>query len=521
MGVQLITGYPSSWRAPFSAAEIHLGQGPSNAPSAARAALYTAPKTSAGNWTVNVPVEVRSEQDAITGAGPGSPLHRMIRKHLRINPKGKLYALPYAASSGGGGVATATGTLTFTTTPTAKGLVTAYVCGELVTYSYTTSDTVTTIATGLRDVINQRTHLPVTASNASGVLTITAKIAGASQGDGTVGVLRFRASVTAGTGLAVAASGAALGLGTGTAGADGTTSELSNLTAALAAIPSTHYYYKGFSVWSSADTAVIETHVALQRDPNPGLLCRSFFGYTSTISNASTIAIARNHEGVHMCWQKNSEHDTAELAAWLLAIHQREEQTLATYPGFDGYTNQEILPAYAETDWPTDTDVNDAVTDGICCIRSTTTQANLAMSVTTRSKDTGGTIDDFRATETHRVSGMDYYVDTVLTRWHLNFRSKGFFLKDDPLTSDGNVDLNARGKLPPRTITPSIVKDWLKRINVEMAAIPIFRDAAEWNDSLRVNVDPNNSSRVEVGASGRTIDIAHQATFKFSETSPG
>lgn len=524
MALQAITEYPSSWRAPFVAMELLLGQGPSSASAGPREACYVGPMTSAGTWTAGTLYPINSEADAILGAGVGSPLHRMIRFHLRSNPRGKLYALPYAASSGGSPVAAA-GTITFVGTPTASGLVTVYVAGEQITVSFTTSDTITTIAVAVRDKINAKTWLPVTATAAAGVVTITAKIAGASQGDGTVGVIRYRALVDAGKGITspVATSGAALGLGTGTPGVDGTTTELVNATAALANVVTTRLYYMGFSLWDSTSLTTIKTHMVKKNAPSPGMTGRAFTGYTSTLSAGLTVANNKNSELLHMMWQKNSEHDTAELAAQLVAIHQINEESDSAYPGFDSYSGKgwNLLPAYSVTDWPNEQDKNDAVTGGLCCVQSNVVNASLVMSVTTRSKDSTGLINDFRATETHRVSVMHDFSDTVRLQHYLTFTSKGFKLTDDPKLQDGNVDINAVNALGPKTMCPAKYKPWFIARLKDFSDAEKFQRLTDWIAATRVNIDPQNASRLEVGTSGRTVDILHQTSFRVAETSPG
>lgn len=517
MAVQPIIGYPSSWRAPFSAAEIDLGQGPSSAAAGARKAIYVGPMLPTGTWTAGVIYDISNEQDAIVGAGSGSPLHRLVRKHLRVNPRGGFSVCPYAASSGGGTAATAT--FTFAGTPSGNGLARAWVCGELITQAITSSDTPTTLAAGTVAKINAKNWLPVTATNAAGVITLTAKIIGASQGDGTAGIIRVRCDITAGITTTFVASGAALGLGTGAVGTDGSTAENTNLTAALANLANVRYYYMGFSVWSAAAIALIKTHVANKSNPSPGLRSRAVVGTTGTISATVTLANTPNFERIHFAWQKNPEHDTAELAAWLLANTQKWEETDSAFSGFDGLSDSEILPTYSAADYASDTDLDTAARNGICAIQSTPTKAFLSMHVSTRSKDSTGAIDDFRATETHRMSVMDDFVDTVLLNYNLTFKTTGFKLFDDPKNADGTINLNA--PIPPKVLTPSRFASWLcKRID-EFADAAKFQRRQEWKDSVRVNIDPLNSSRLEVGASGRTIDLLHQATFRFSETSPG
>src|SRR4051812_38265972 len=107
MAEQPITGFPSSWRAPFTAVEILFGQGPSTAASGPRDACYVAPMTASGLGTAGTLYRISNEQDAVRYAGAGGPLHRLVRMHLKVNPRagGKLYILPYAATSGGSPVA--------------------------------------------------------------------------------------------------------------------------------------------------------------------------------------------------------------------------------------------------------------------------------------------------------------------------------------------------------------------------------------------------------------------------------
>lgn len=484
--------------------------------------MYVGPKTSTGTGTVNTVYEVRNEKQASDLFGPGSPLHRSIRMHFLSWKGGKVSAVAYAASSGGS-PGTATATITFSSAITGSGTATVYVCGQQFTAAYATTGsttTVTNVAAAIASAINAATWLPLTASPSAGVVTLTAKIAGASQGDGTIGVYRLRASVSSGTGIAVATSGAALGLGSGTAGADGTTTEAVGLTNALAILTARRDYYMGFTTWSSTHLAIIKSHVNTKSLPSPGLRSRAFTGYTGTQSGASTLAIALNYERQHIVLQTNSEHDPAELAANVLALHQALE---ADRGGFvpDGYrngvVNWNILPAAAEADWPDDPTSNNAVTDGIIIIDSDQAGSFMVMSLNTRSKDPGGTVADFRACETHRISYMDDFADTWLLRDKLTWQ--GFRLSDDERLPDGKINFNQI--LPPKTVTPSTYSKWFSNLVTEFGADGVLQRLSEWKSSLSCNIDPNNISRIEMGAAGRTYDLCHQRSLRLSENTPG
>ena len=510
-------GYPSSYRAPFTAMQILFNQGPSNAPSGPRSALYVGPKTASGTALVNTVYQIDTELDAITLFGPGSPLHRAIKIHLLSNTFGGLFAMCYAASSGSG-VASATGTFTIGGAPTATGNVTGVHCGELITTSFTTLDTPTTIAAAHAAQVNAKTWLPYTATPVAGVITLTAKTAGSSQGDGTIGVLRFHATVDPGKGVTVAQSATALGITPGVAGADGATTELANLTAALAVVSGVRYYYIGCTVWSAAQIAPVVLHNFTKSQTNPGLRSRSFSGFTGSGSACSTIAVTQNYERHHVCHQVNSEWDPAYLVGNVIATHQKAEAAIGGFV-HDNYRDKDWLcpAAFATSDWPSATAINSAVTDGIIEVASDQFGSYMVMSVTTRSRDSGGTLADFRSTETHRISFMDAVGDRWVQR-HVVQYGTGFKLQADALLPDGTINRSQR--LPPRTLTPSDYKPFAGS-QLQEGLDNGELQGSQWLDSLATSVDALNTGRLVATASGRTTDILHQAAVQLSETTPG
>src|SRR5262245_30622231 len=124
-----ITGVAQDYRVPGAYAEILFAQGPASAAAGVRQVVLVMPKLSAGTWTANTMYRVNNEKEAEDGAGAGSPLHRAARKFLRVNKDAKLWAVPYAETSGGTPVA-ATGTVTLTGTASGTGTIVVTVCGE-------------------------------------------------------------------------------------------------------------------------------------------------------------------------------------------------------------------------------------------------------------------------------------------------------------------------------------------------------------------------------------------------------
>ena len=139
------------------------------------------------------------------------------------------------------------------------------------------------------------------------------------------------------------------------------------------------------------------------------------------------------------------------------------------------------------------------------------------MSVDTRSKNAAGTVDDFRATETHRISVADEYTDTLLANHALNFENKK--LADDLLLTNGAVDPNQL--IRDGVITPSIYAPFVKALLDDFFIAAKLQNVEVAKEGLRVVRDPNNGGRLEVGHDLQVIDHLHQATFRLAEVSTG
>ena len=125
-----------------------------------------------GTAVAGVPVPVTSVADAKAQFGVGSMLASMIDAVRLADPFGLLWALPLADA---GGAVGATGTITVTAAPTAPGVVPLYIAGVSVPVAVAGTETITPTAAAIAAAINANTDLPVTASPAVGVVTLTAR----------------------------------------------------------------------------------------------------------------------------------------------------------------------------------------------------------------------------------------------------------------------------------------------------------------------------------------------------------
>lgn len=513
MALQIpITGLGADYRLPGAFAEIIFNQGPASAFAPGREVVFVMPMTSAGTWTAGTRYAVPNAQVAETGAGAGSPLHRGLRKFLRHNPDAKCWAVPYAASSGGGGVASATATIALSGTLTAGGTLTVTIAGEQIPVGYASTHTMTNIGDNLAAAINAKTHLPVTAANVTGTVTLTAKIAGASQGTASIFAINVHADIEPlGTGLVATVSGQ---LGSGVAGADGTTTEAANFLAALGALDSVRKYYIVTSLTDATSLGHLKTHIVNKSLPRVGLRSVGIAANRQALAAAATIATGRNYERLAIAWMENSEHDPCELAAAAAAIIQKEE-AVHSAPNFDFYPlNDIILPHYADADIPTSDEQNDAINDGLMPFTTNGASTYIVMATTTRSKDATGALDDPRSLERHRVSVADEWMDEELVEIGLNFRGKR--LADDETLPGGKPNPNQ--KEIANVIRPSMFKGHIKRRLNEFRDLGKLQNVEASKASLRV---VKTGARLEVGCELNAIDLAHQFTFRVAEVSTG
>jgi len=509
-----ITGVGQDYKVPGTFAEIDFAQGPASASAGVREVVLAMPMLSTGTWTAGQLYPIRNTGVAEQGAGSGSFLHRAAKKFISMNPDAKLWGLPVAETTGGSPAA-ATGTFTFATVPTAVGTAIATICGEDSSYTFQPGDTVASIATGMVASINASTWLPVVASStgSTGVVTLTAKHKGISSGTASLGVIRYRCTVTAGVGTTVSASGAFLG--SVVAGAEGSTTEATNLASALANISSVRKYYVVLSANDATSWGNLKAHIVAKSLPRQGLRSVGIVAYTGSLTSCETLAVGLNYEREDICLQVNSEHDTAELAAGLAAVRQAGEQ-VDSATNFDGFNlSPFIKPVFSTADYPDTDDQNDSILDGITMIASSPTGAYIVMSVDTRSKNPAGTIEDFRATETHRISVCDEFTDELLSLMQLSYSGKK--LKDDQRLADGSINRNQ--KLIRGVLTPSQLVAPIRKQMDDYDLLGKLQNVDQTKAS--VTVLKGSGGRIESQFDLNVIDLAHQITFKISEISQG
>lgn len=129
-------------------------------------------RLSSGAVAQKIPTLVNSATQGKQYFGRGSFLANMIEVFKANNRFVETYAIALDDISGG---TAATGTITFTGPATANGTISLYVAGKRVQVAVTAADTATNIATNTAAAINANGDLPVTATSALGVVTVTCR----------------------------------------------------------------------------------------------------------------------------------------------------------------------------------------------------------------------------------------------------------------------------------------------------------------------------------------------------------
>lgn len=163
---------PSNIRVPLFYAEVDNSR--ANTATLNQRALIIGQVTAAAiaaGTVPNVPVISQGVTDAQTVGGAGSMLHLMTQAYRQNDTFGEVWYLPLADDPA---ATAATGTVTFTAAPTANGTLYLYIGGVRVALPVLTTQTTTLLATALAAAINATPNLPVLATAALGVVTLTA-----------------------------------------------------------------------------------------------------------------------------------------------------------------------------------------------------------------------------------------------------------------------------------------------------------------------------------------------------------
>jgi phage tail sheath gpL-like len=134
-------------------------------------ALMVGTMIAPGDAAADVPIAIGSQAQADQHFGQGSELSRMFKAYYANNFANEVWGLPVKEPVG---AAAAHSTITVASAPTDAGTIHLYIAGEHVPINVGATDTTDQIATAIGDAINEAFDLPVDATVATNVVTLTA-----------------------------------------------------------------------------------------------------------------------------------------------------------------------------------------------------------------------------------------------------------------------------------------------------------------------------------------------------------
>lgn len=473
---------PTSQKSPGSYIKVELGVGIASAGDAPRKVLVPGHITSDGAWTANTPVAVFSEEDAIAGAGQGSELHRMVRASLRAYRGVTLFALPLADPSG----TAASGTIGLTGTATGSGIYVVEVAGERIEVSIASGTTHTAAAEAIRDAINDLPDLPVTATAATGTVTVTAKQSG-----------------TRGNSISLRSSGDVAGLTeTHASGYLSSGAGTDTLTSALAAIDPERYHLIAVPHDDATKIGEWRDHVESNAGPEEGRRQQVVAATKDTLENATTLATGINAARVQVVWHYNADDIPSEVAAAVAAARAELEGADPSAPMSQVHGTQVagLRPQPATADRPTQTELSSALDNGLTPISlDNAGRAYIHRSITSRSQDTSGN-PNYAVLDTAKVTVSDFLADQLEIWWAGFVQTNPKIAPDDP---DGDPP-------PPGVATPTTIKDGIYAELKALEAAGMLTSVDEQLPNLVVELAGSPDGRVNALIPADVIEGAYQ-----------
>ncbi|ARU30899.1 phage tail protein [Sulfuriferula sp. AH1] len=295
---------PSSIRKPGKYFEFNTALAVRTLPGNLQKTLIMGQRTAAGTVLANVLTDVFSDTDAATYFGYGSMLHLMVRAALRANP---YLALSVIALDDDAASLAAASTVTVTGTASTAGVVTLGIGAQQVQIAVNSGDLPATIASALATQIGKQPDLPVTATVLAGVVTLTAKNKGALGNS-----IKISVTSTVGTTTVVA-----------TAFAGGATDP--QLTTVLPTVFSAGHNILVSPYNDATNLTSLRTHLDSVAGPMEQRGAIGVCGFVSTLSTATTAALANNSGRISGILVPNASDLVCEVAASYGAVCASEE----------------------------------------------------------------------------------------------------------------------------------------------------------------------------------------------------
>ncbi|WP_036385380.1 tail sheath protein, partial [Microvirgula aerodenitrificans] len=295
---------PSSIRKPGKYFEFNTKLAVRTLPGNLQKVLAIGQRLASGTQPALVPVDVFSDEQAAQLFGRGSAAHLMAHAAITANPYLQLTVI--AVDDATAGIA-ASGTVTLTGPATGAGIVSLYVGAARVDVAASSGDTAAELATALKTALAAKADLPLTATVAAGVLTLTARNKGSFGNDIVVSSAVSAPGVTA---TVAAMSGGAID---------------PDLADALAAVVGGGHHILVSPFADGTSLTAIRAHLEFVSGPMEQRGAIGVFGWPGTLATGTTLAGQINSGRITGAWHRGSVRLPAEIAAGYAAVLAFEE----------------------------------------------------------------------------------------------------------------------------------------------------------------------------------------------------
>lgn len=417
---------PINLRTPGVYVEVDNSNAVKGLPGMPYRALLIGQRLAAGTVAAGIPTQITSADQAKEYFGQGSMLAQQAEAWFANNRFTEVWAI--ALDDNGAGVA-ATGTITITGPATDAGTLNIYIGGRRVQVAVAGGDDDATIAAAIAAAITAKADLPVTATSALAVATLTAQHKGECGND-----IDIRTNYYTGdkTPAGVTAAIAAMSSGSGNP----------DIAAAVTAMGDEWYNIMAHPYTDAANLLALETELTDRWDPLRSIEGHAFGAAAGTQATITTLGDTRNNPHSTIVGTNASPTTTWEFSAVVAAVTAYHGNIDPARP-FQTLTMKNVLPP-AEADRFTQAERNLLLFDGISTFTvDSGGLCRIERLITTYKENAFGTEDP---------SYLD--VNTLLTLGYLRYSFRALFAQKFPrhkLADDGARFGAGQAILTPKT----------------------------------------------------------------------
>lgn len=362
---------PASTRKPGVYAEWNTKLAVRNLPTNRQRVLLIAQHTT-NLGTVSTLTDVYSAAEVAERYGAGSQAHLMADAAIKAYANAALSIITLADHSAG---VAASGKITITGNATTQGVLRVGIGNaDVLMVPVAAGDSADTVGKAVKAAIAAQPGLPVSAAEAAGVVTITAKNKG-TEGN----AIRLLAACTA-AGISTTVTAMASGLVN------------PDIAAALNAVVAEGHHIIACGINDETNLLKLRAHLDTVASPMEKRWAIGVYGQTGTLAQATTLAGRLNHGHIVSAWYRGTPSLPCELAAAFAAVMASEEDparplnTLAL----------NSIGVCESKDKTMRTEQENALYNGVTPIETSPagTQAQIVRAITTYTKTANGTADE-------------------------------------------------------------------------------------------------------------------------------